>query len=144
MRTLLLCGLVLTLASRAFAVSSLATAFAVPVTNDVVVVISTYGELTELAGCSGEVTYDARGRITQVGPLVIGYDTRARVSTIGAATVTYDSKSRVSKLGALTVKYDSRSRVKSIGPATISYDPKSRISDVAGGAHVGVVIKYSL
>ncbi|GEM_PF-2282462 len=144
MRTLLLCGLVVTLASRAFAVTSQATAFAVPVTNAVVVVISTYGELTELAGCSGVVTYDPRGRITQVGALPIAYDVRARVSTIGAYTITYDPKSRVSKLGAYAVKYDSRSRVKSIGPAIISYDPKSRISDVAGGAHVGIVIKYSL
>lgn len=144
MRMLLISGLVVTLASSAWAVTSQATAFAVPVTNDVVVVISTYGELTELAGCGGAVTYDPRGRITQVGSLTITYDARARVSTIGASTITYDPKSRVSSLGAYAVKYDPRSRVKAIGPAAISYDPKSRISDVVGGARIGIVIKYSL
>ncbi len=143
MRTLLLGGLVAALALNALAVTSQTTAFAVPVTNDVVALVSIYGELSQLVAGSGDVTYNPRGRITQVGALAIKYDARLRVSKIGALDVTYDTKSRVSSMGTLTFTYDPHSRIKVVGPATISYDPKSRVNAVSPGAHISVIVQFN-
>jgi hypothetical protein len=143
MRTLLLGGLIAALALNAVAVTSQTTAFAVPVTNEVVAIVSIYGELGQLAAGNGDVTYNSRGRIIAVGALPIKYDPRLRISKIGALDVAYDTKSRVSSIGALTFNYDPRSRIKTIGATAITYDPKSRVSAVTPGSHVSVIVQFN-
>ena len=141
---MLIAGLLLfVVTSSAFSVSSLATAYAIPVSNGVVAIVSVYGELTQLTANDGKVTYDSHGRITNVGVLKVTYDTRARISRIDGAVVAYDARSRISKIGAVTFDYDPRGRVATIGDAAVTYDAKSRVVKLTGDEKIDMVLSFT-
>jgi hypothetical protein len=143
MRMLMLGMLLFVATSSTFAVSSMATAFAIPVSNGVVAIVSIYGEMTQLTANDGKVTYDSHGRITDVGILKVSYDSRARVNKIDAAAVEYDARGRISKIGAIKLDYDPRGRVANIGNAVVSYDSKSRVVKLTGDEKIDMVLSFT-
>ena len=69
------------------------------------------GNFSYVAVAGDKISYDIRGRVTNVGNVRISYDIHGRVSSIGNVRISYDPHGRVSSVGNLRVYYDFNGRI---------------------------------